>query len=462
MENYCTAIELAKLPPKLGPRGTRFYDEERFREFVKRDFDIRDLGQHMADFSQGGGVAQALHTIRTGLQSGLQGPLGYRGHLFQIGSFYDGSKTGSLNEVDCLYVVNEEDVVIQQAGRGQGHFSVYLKGQEIRPREINKKLIAAMADIVSVMTLPDGWTHSGYRSQEFSGVRCNGPAVTAMFSNKDEDQISLDISVAFPLTDQLQAAKDFPEHLRNHSQSVTDTVIDIQSEVPRAAIAPVDLHLIGNLVSNTWQPTTALAEAEILRILHTECSVKGTVDICKAISSKQQKWYENNNTHHERPVDEETNPILASVQEGIACKETLSIYSEADQESKAQLKDKLNIEMAYHHIWLSASDRKAYKEVLKADASINTAAIKHIVLRTALQMKGAFSGHNKTYRDCLVRTVFEELSDPESVYTPHAFLPGVQLAKFSLSVTLSDIKEDVARDLQEQCRLILDEGLKKV
>ncbi len=459
MEDYCLAIGKAKLRHKPGSREKRFYDEERFTAFVNRNLDMRDLNQHLGDFAQSAGVAQALHTIRDGLQSGIARKLGYAGSLFQIGSFYDGSKTGRLNEMDCLYVVSESDVVVQQIGSGRGNFSVYVKGTQVKPRAMNQKLIAAMRDTLAEMTLPDGWIHGGYASQAFSGVRCNGPAVTAIFCNKDENHISLDVSIAFPLTNRLQKAQDFPRHLKEHCQSLTNTVTGIQSEISRTVIAPADLHLIGDLVDNTWQPTTALAEAEILRILDTACSVKGTVNICKAISSKQQTWYGENNTWSERSTTVEDAQVLAT---GSDAGERLRTYMEAARDGQTQLRNNLNNDMCFQHIWLTETDRKNHKEVLKSNASINTAAIKHIVLKTALQMKGTFCGQNKTYTDCLVRAVFEELSDPSSVYTQHAILHGVHLPKFSLSVVLSHIKDDVARDLQEQCRLILDQGLIKV
>ena len=459
MEGYWKDIQKATLSSVLGPRGTRFYDEERFREFVNKDVDMRDLSQLMADFSRGAEVAQALHTIRAGLQSGIPDKLGYGGNLFQIGSFYDGSKTGRLNEMDCLYVVSEPDVEVQEISSDRGNFRVYVKSKEVTPREVNEKLISAMKETLSEISLPDGWIHGGYRSHEFSGIRCNGPAITAMFCNKDENHVSLDVSIAFPLSNQLQKAPDFPQQLKDQCESLTVTVSDIQSEVHRTAIAPADLHLIGNLVDNIWQPTTALAEAESLRVLDTECSVKGAVDLCKAISSKQQSWYEENNTWSERLTQQENDSAHVSGPPVVEC---LLTYMEADPDSKAQLGKKLNTDMAFQHIWLSSTDRKNYKEVLKTDASINTAAIKHIILKTALQMNGAFSENNKTYRDCLVRAVFEELANPESVHTEHALLRGVKLSKFSLSVNLSHVKSDVARDLQEQCQLILDYGLKKV
>ncbi len=185
MEDYCEAIKKSKLPSNPDPTGTRFYDKVRFREFVNKSIDMRDLNQHMADFSQSSGVAEALHTIRGDLQLGLQQKLGYNGSLSQIGSFYDGSKTGSLNEMDCLYVVSEPDVVVQQVSTSKG-YRVCVKGTEVKPRDMNEKLITAMKETLSEMTLPDGWTHGGYASLEFSGVRCNGPAVTAMFCSKEE------------------------------------------------------------------------------------------------------------------------------------------------------------------------------------------------------------------------------------------------------------------------------------
>ncbi len=466
MEDYCKAIEEAKLPEKTyGSRANAscYYDEQRLIDFVDSDIDIRDMRQQMADFTQSSDVAQALHAIRTGLQSGLQQRITGVGTLFQVGSFYDGSKTGRLNEMDCLYVISESDVEVQQVTSGNGHFRVYVQGREIKPRDMNKKLAIAMKETLSEMSLPDGWTHGGYASEEFSGVRCNGPAVTAMFCNKNEKHISLDVSIVYPLTSQLQQRPDFPPQLREHCRCLADSFSRIQSELTSTQISG-DLQLIGNLVHNTWQPTTALAEAEILRGLRPECSVKRALDICKGIASKLQTWYEKHITRELKDECEQLSTKTALLPESYreVTLTDLYRYNGARPDSKIQIRDRLNTNMTYQHIWLSAKDRQYYKEVLKAIASINTAAMKHIILKTALQMKGAFSAKSKTHSYCLVRAVFEDLADTESVYTQHAFLHGVELPKFSLSVTLSHIKEFVARGLQYQCKLILDRSLKKV
>ncbi len=461
-------MEAAKLSIKASgsaARGPRFYDQTHFREFVNSDIDLRDTSSYMADFSQGIDVPQDLLNIRGALQSGLQQRLTYIGTLAQVGSFYDGSKTGRLNEMDCLYIVSDLDVVVQQARSGKGHFRVFVKGTEIKPREMNKKLIAAMKETLLKITLPESWAHGGYASPDFCGVRCNGPAVTAMFCNKDESHISLDVSIAFPLTSQLQQRTDFPPQLKDNCQCLSDTIRRIQGELTRTQIS-ADLHLIGNLIDDTWQATTALAEAEILRALN-DCSVKRALEICKVIASTLQKWYEENinaagllDDNVERTSQNKLALCTDYHRELILWR--LHQHMSSSAASKAHIRDTLDQEMAFQHIWLSSAEREIYKEVLKADASVNAAAMKHVILKTALQMRGAFSDENNTCIQRLVRAVFEELSDSGSVTTPHAFLCGMQLPKFSLSVRLSPIKDHVGTDLQELCHVILDDGLKKV
>ncbi len=99
------------------------------------------------------------------------------------------------------------------------------------------------------------------------------------------------------------------------------------------------------------------------------------------------------------------------------------------------------------------------KEVLKSEAQINTAAIKQIILKTALNKKGAFSRASDTCRDGLIRAVFEELASPESFTTSHALMDGTEIQKFSIAVSLSQINQQVAQDLQKQCRTVLDDTL---
>ncbi len=165
MEEYCKALQDTKLVSTPAPTHLRhLYDEQAFCEFVNQDMDIRDMDQHLAQYSQGSDVVQALHQIRETLHAGIQKRFPYKGNRAQIGSFYDGSKTGSLNETDCLYVVREANVKVKQAGTGKNHFTISVKGKRIHPRDLNERLIKAMKETLSKMTLQsnrDGMNHMG-------------------------------------------------------------------------------------------------------------------------------------------------------------------------------------------------------------------------------------------------------------------------------------------------------------
>ncbi len=230
--------------------------------------------------------------------------------------------------------------------------------------------------------------------------------------------------------------------MRDICHSLANSVEHIQGELPRALV-PTNLHLVGNLVDDTWQPTTALAEAEILRVLRPDCSVKRALEICKAIASKLQGWYEDNNTYGDR-LQSNREQVMAKIQR----------YSSSDPD----LRHTLNTLMAYQHLWLSSKDRKGLKEVLKSEAQTNTAAIKQIILN----MKGAFSKPSHSCRDRLTRAVFEELASPESFTTSHALMKGSTIQKFSIAVGLAHLKEELAKDLQRQCLTIVDDGLADV
>lgn len=460
MEDYCRAIKEVALPGAI-TRSNHFYDEGEFREFVVRNINISDMEEFAADFSQCSSVAQALQKISQAIERILKCRL-FSGNLAQIGSFYDGSKTGRLNEMDCLFVINEPGVIVKESQCPE-LFRICIDGTEIRPRQINETLIAAMNGTLSEMSLPDGWTHGGFASSDFSGVRCNGPAVTAMFCTRTENHVSLDISVVIPLTTDLQAKSDFPQCLKTHCEALKHGIERIQSEVKKKQITPQDLHLIGNLVDNLWQPTTALAEADLLRTLGSDCLVKQTLEICKAIASREQGWYEENNTYSQK-TGSGSDDVLTDEPYTVAARELLLTQLreyEGDADGKTLNRETLSKQLTFGHIWLCSSERKHFKETLKADVSINTAAIKHIILRSALHMKGAFSGPNKQREQQLVRVVFEELSSEEPSVA-HAFIEGSSLSKYSISSRLASIKTKVAADMRGQCECILDEGLAKV
>ncbi len=389
-----------------------------------------------------------MQFIRKNLLRGLRKYFPYGSRFTEIGSYYDGTKIGKLNEADCHFLMDVDNLEVRE-GLSRGRFKVFKNGKELTEKEMHTQFVEAVNQAVSEIELPQGWTHDGYGGSEFSAVRCNGPAVTAMFHTSTGVSITLDISLAIPLTTDIQESPDFPDELKDKCEKLSDKVDDIQSKVHQIALSQ-DLvpYLIADPVEDAWTPTAAWAEAEILRILPHDCSLKGAVQDCKAIASRHQKWLSD---------------ILASKQmprkktkEVDVLNKLLDRYSATeDPEEKSQIKTFLNTCMPYLHIFLTSSERKQYSEMSKSPIAINTAAIKHIILRKAMTMKDAFSLNNESSKDRLVRAVFKELADTSSFYTQHAIFDDMKISKFSTSVPVTGIKKDLAYEVQMQCQRIL-------
>ena len=353
-----------------------------------------------------------------------------------------------MNEADCHLLMDHDDIAVVEGSKG-GQFKIWKKGKELTVEETHTQFVKAVDTVVSQIELPEGWTHDGYDSSKFSAVRCNGPAVTAMFRTSTGLPITLDISLAIPLTTSIQERQDFPEELKDKCKKFSDKVVHIQSKVSQIQL-PQDLvpYLIADPVENAWTPTAAWAEAEILRILPYDCSVKGALQDCKSIASSHQNWLSD-------ILAQEM--ALKKTKEGEVLNKLLDRYSlTEDPKEKSQIKTFLNNCMPYLHIFLTSRQRERFNEMPKSPASINTAAIKHIILKKAMTMQDAFSGNSESSKNILVRAVFEELVDTTSYYTEHAIFNDMEISKFSTSVPVTDVKEDLACKVQMQCRDILE------
>ncbi len=171
---------------------------------------------------------------------------------------------------------------------------------------------------------------------------------------------------------------------------------------------------------------------------------------CKAIASRHQKWLSDILASKEMP--------RKKTKEGDLLIKLLDRYSSTeDPEEKSLIKTFLNTCMPYLHIFLTSNERKQYNEMSKSPISINTAAIKHIILNKAMTMQDAFSvkSNSESCKDRLVRAVFKELADTSSFYTQHAIFDDMKISKFSTSVPVTDIKEDLAFEVQMHCQRIL-------
>ncbi len=122
---------------------------------------------------------------------------------------------------------------------------------------------------------------------------------------------------------------------------------------------------------------------------------------------------------------------------------------------------RLNERMRYEHVYLSPAEREGFGETSKSPISINTAAVKHIILCKAFSRMGSFSEGNLAPSDEMMREVFRELSDTPSVSVPHGFL-GTPISKFSLLPYLANMKYDVVGTIREECQQLLHNTMTEV
>ncbi len=100
---------------------------------------------------------------------------------------------------------------------------------------------------------------------------------------------------------------------------------------------------------------------------------------------------------------------------------------------------------------------------LKSYISNNTAAVKHILLRVALEHPEAFSGEKNTELVMkLMKIVFNTLGDPSQFSSPHAFLPGVCIQHLSVLASQAARKAELALNTKDQCRTLVSKAMTAV
>ncbi len=361
------------------------------------------------------------------------------GQLQTIGSCWDGSKTGNVNEVDCLYVMRTEDISIEETWT-KGFYQIFTYAgsskREIKAREVRDRFADAYSRLLHQRHLPPDLYHGGYASPHFSGVRCNGPAVTSQFLLGQGSYLTLDITVAFALPKEVYISNEL-------WQAIAEFVAD---NCGGPLSSTVTLHLIPDFSKNLWKVSTAYLEAELLRNLSHAAPVKTALSLCKAIVSHLNKWNGEKLPAYISSTSKQSRAILDDLAAYLAM---------PDSEAKARTEKRLNHKMRYAHIWIPGQEKLQFNEEQRTGISINTAAIKHIILRYALETPDAFSASADTgIAVDLTKKVFQTLGDERCYCSSHAFLEGLDVAHFSVLPILANVKDAIARDVQEQCRVL--------
>ena len=450
-ERYIQDVRATKIttlqPYDLRDTKTIRARKQVFRRWAKQ-MNFRQLVKQTADFALDEDIIRQFGIYRHRLSTELGNCFLYlgqpiRGRLVDIGSCWDGSKIGRVNEMDSNYIVDTPRVVLKRNPDNVQLYHSYLDQDgtltEIKPREITEALAQHLEALIAATPLPECLKHGGYRAPTYSGLRYNGPAATAQFLTANENfLLTWDVAVSFPVEG------DIRDIVRRRMAPIIEA--NRQKMFP-----PAEIHVVGDMVENLWKLSTGHLEAEMLRVLANQTPVKKALSDSKAIASTLQACSREEPWLVTASVGTATTDITGDL-------DRFSSQGQSDDGEHMELGRALNFRLRYAHIWIPCTSRKKFNESDKNHISINTAAMKHIILREGLSTPGAFSPKtNSTIVTLLTKKVFQTLSD-ETLTSEHAFL-DTEIGHFSVSATMKEDKDILVRDVQDQCAVIASDLL---
>ncbi len=360
------------------------------------------------------------------------------GHIRKIGSCWDGSKAGNLDEVDVLFVLDRSTCDLTDVRYDESTHTYDFKlvhtlascstpnGRGISVRDFVDLFAKHLDRVLSENPCTELFEGGGYAAPDYSGVRINGPAVTILFQWKGDTSyskgpgiISVDVTPAIPIS---CLKENTPAHEQKHLDAWIDEVASSLHNQP--VKEDLQYHLVPLPVTNAWQPSTAWAESEILHELDSTCLLKYTFRITKLLIAKilnhckEQKLF--NLTENKIPeVDR--------------LRKYLSHYHEKNEGIS---RDFLNGCMRYAHIMLSETERQYHHEMTKQAVSVNTTAVKHILLALARKTENM---HMYTAKPVKAERVFQlmqdvvmELAQTTQCFVKHSMEAFPDIAKLSL------------------------------
>ena len=413
---------------------------------------ITSLDNIKVDFARDFDIVECFREYRQQIQKNLQKHLlqqfqAYRdgqGALAHIGSCWDGSKIGRMNEMDCLFVMDVPGLTINKQPHLSGEYQVLISGKQLKPRNFNVLFANCLEKAVLETPLPSSIQHGGYAKPEFSGLRFNGPASTALFSyrpNTDpEFPLSLDVTPAFPLPSEFAERLQLIEHIRSIIQENKGTQTIINGP-----------HVVPDILNDTWKLSTAQVEAEILKDVLKVCPPRLALARSKALFHHLEKLNTDLSVFN-TPAKEGQPRIVTDLRHYMAT---------TDQRKRQNLREDLNARMRYEHIQIPPRQRLEFHETSKNGLAINTAAVKHIILAYALDVKGAFSVRHDLVSQDMMHAVLVHLSDPVSPFIKHAFL-DTTICKYSVLPCMANLKQRMIATIRKECDLLARNAVTKV
>ena len=372
----------------------------------------------------------------------------FRGHVKKIGSSWDGSKLGVLDEVDTLYVLDEEDFKVCYFGKRACEFHIVWKGKMYDAQELNHTFANHLEHVLRDDT-PRGLGHNGYAAPRFSGVRVSGPAVTVLYQTTEQignmeprEFLSVDITLALPFS----CAKDTASAHEICTAIARWTKKKCREIKTKAMNIPKNPNFIACHINGTWKLTTARIEAVMFHELEENSSTKRAYVLLKCLNKKVDKTNFKDDLFQVGPKSTDLRDSL--IKQIDACcrkddnidtdnliKEINECCRKDDIDSGSLIKeidsccrndediDRVNHCMRYGYVLLSPKERTHYNELPTKIISINTAAIKHILLDKSLPEDCAAEKSNPERVAELMRYTLEELARDDSFKIKNGIYP---------------------------------------
>ena len=383
---------------------------------------LSDLEKDRAVFSSG-------HKIRISLLSHISDRIEmneefpFSGRIEKIGSCWDGSKVGQLDEVDTLYVLDPSHVTVANDDTDMNNARVSYSGKEYSVRQLNTMFADALEKALEGEP-PIGMEHNGFAAPEFSGVRISGPAVTVLYRTADQfgpiqkgTMVSLDITLAIPFKNN--------DVLTEIGQKI-DAIISVTDCKP--IDPPRTPHLIPYSVTGTWKTTTAYIEANVLHELEGHIPLKRAHLLLKCLQRKVEQFTSAYKLFEVDPPQE-------------------TRYNSRHIELVRQLSDLVRHGnssitrqcMKFGYILMTPVERQHHNELDKKNISINNAATKHLLFHKATpeDYKPQLLNEHPTLE--LMKAVILEFAMQDSYFVQHFFhhrFPSI--CKFSAREILGD------------------------
>ena len=370
-----------------------------------------------------------------------------KGGFVMVGSFRDGTKTGSVDEFDFVYVLESIDrSQLKLQKQSDVAYKVLIDDEQISSCNYYELFSIAIKEIMTGVHCPAGMEHGGLAHPEFSSVRFNGPAVTLLFLWRRE-KISVDLTLAIPVT--LALERDVISSIEPIIDELGMTSCDMEGKVHLIPMYPDE---------ENWYISTSQLEADLLHAQHPRCEFKVTIRMIKSLQQsfvadmwKDAAW-----------LDTELCRELFGVEHGdLGVKnhvtDRLEVYAASSVDDKRNQQQGVSRAMEYGHHQLSAEKAQLYGEVTKPCVVLNSSGIKY---KRFQHIRSITEGENlsELFKGvyCPDKTVLNErMMHVLERNAKHPFL-AYDVCMFSVAGYAANVCHPLVSIAQEQCLFVAE------